>query len=148
MIRSVFFNLGLLVVALGISFWAMGSLRAMKPIATVTSEPAMDPLPRIVDFPLPTSKIQKEVVSEAGTRQQGHHLLDLNQASAGELEALPGVGAVLAQRVIAFRTAAGGFQTVDDLREVKGIGSKKFDRLKALVTVSTSESHILKQRKL
>lgn len=62
-------------------------------------------------------------------------LLDLNRASAGDLEALPGVGAVLAQRVIAFRQSAGGFRSIEDLRRVKGIGVKKFDRLKPLVTV-------------
>jgi competence protein ComEA len=66
-------------------------------------------------------------------------LLDLNRASADELETLPGIGAVLAQRVVAFRESAGQFRTVEDLRGVKGIGAKKFDRLKSLVTVSTRE---------
>ena len=63
-------------------------------------------------------------------------LLDLNRANVGELEALPGIGTVLAQRVIAFRESVGGFRSIDDLRGVKGIGAKKFDRLKPFVTVS------------
>lgn len=67
-------------------------------------------------------------------------VVDLNRATADELEALPGIGAVLAQRVIAFRESAGRFRTVEDLRGVKGIGAKKFDRLKSLVTVSTRET--------
>ena len=66
--------------------------------------------------------------------------LDLNRASAGELESLPGIGTVLAQRVIAFRESVGRFQKIEDLREVKGIGVKKFERLKSFVMVSDANS--------
>ena len=69
-----------------------------------------------------------------------HSRLDLNRASARELELLPGIGAVMAQRVIAFRKSVGRFQRIEDLREVKGIGAKTYDRLKSLVTVSTGDS--------
>jgi competence protein ComEA len=74
--------------------------------------------------------------------------LDLNRAKAGELEALPGIGAVLAQRVIAVRESLGGFRKIEDLREVKGIGAKKFDQLKLLVTVSTSDSKGTTERRV
>ncbi|MBX3304982.1 MAG: ComEA family DNA-binding protein, partial [Nitrospira sp.] len=83
---------------------------------------------------------QSRVVSVKVGRLHNGALLDLNRATADELEALPGIGAVLAQRVVAFRESAGRFRTVDDLRGVKGIGAKKFDRLKSLITVSTSET--------
>jgi competence protein ComEA len=66
--------------------------------------------------------------------------LDLNRASAGELESLPGIGTVLAQRVVAFRESVGRFQKIEDLRGVKGIGAKKFERLKSFVKVSTANS--------
>ncbi len=62
-------------------------------------------------------------------------LLDLNTASASDLEGLPGIGPVLAQRVINWRTAHGGFASVDQLREVSGLGGKKFDVLAPLVRV-------------
>jgi competence protein ComEA len=62
-------------------------------------------------------------------------LLDLNTASASDLEGLPGIGPVLAQRVIDWRTAHGGFASVDQLREVSGLGGKKFDVLAPLVRV-------------
>jgi competence protein ComEA len=75
-------------------------------------------------------------------------LLDLNRAKASELEALPGIGAVLAQRVIAFRESLGGFRKIEDLREVKGIGVKKFDQLKLLVTVSTADSKGTTERRV
>ena len=75
-------------------------------------------------------------------------LLDLNRANAGELEALPGIGAVLAQRVIAFRQSVGGFQSIDELRGVKGIGAKKFARLKPLVTVSAENQSDTTERRI
>jgi competence protein ComEA len=47
---------------------------------------------------------------------------------------------VLAERVIAYRESVGRFQSVEDLREVTGIGSKNFDRLKPLVTVARTDT--------
>lgn len=147
MLKSFLFKLGLLIVAMGVSLWAIAGPRPMDPITAVTERPTAVTLPRTSDLPQQTPKIQ-EVVNETRGIQQGRHLLDLNQASAGELEALPGIGAVLAQRVIAFRTSTGGFRAVDDLREVKGIGAKKFDRIKSLVTVSTPGTQGARQREL
>ncbi len=67
----------------------------------------------------------------AGTGGQ----LDLNAATVEQLEALPGVGPVLAQRIADWRTEHGHFSTVDELREVSGIGAKKFADLKDRVRV-------------
>ena len=53
-------------------------------------------------------------------------LLDLNTATLEQLQDLPGVGPVLAQRILDWRTRNGRFASVDDLREVAGIGAKKF----------------------
>jgi competence protein ComEA len=61
--------------------------------------------------------------------------IDLNAASVAQLDTLPGVGPVLAQRIVDWRTAHGRFDSVDQLREVSGIGPSRFDDLKALVTV-------------
>jgi competence protein ComEA len=60
--------------------------------------------------------------------------LDINRASVEELQTLPGIGAVLAQRIVE-RRAARPFQTVGQLRSVKGIGAKRFARLQSRVTV-------------
>lgn len=62
-------------------------------------------------------------------------LVNLNTATAAELEALPGVGPVLAQRIIAYREEHGGFRSVDELREVPGIGDATFAELESRVTV-------------
>ena len=75
--------------------------------------------------------------SEASGGSASGTLLDINRAGAEELESLPGVGAVLAQRVIEYRMTVGRFQTIEDLRAVKGIGPKVFARIKPLVTVTT-----------
>ena len=61
--------------------------------------------------------------------------VNLNTASAAELEELPGVGPVLAQRIIDWRTEHGRFASVDELGEVSGIGEKIFAALQPKVTV-------------
>lgn len=61
--------------------------------------------------------------------------VDLNSATAAQLDTLPGVGPVMAQRIIDFRTAHGGFKAAGDLRQISGLGGKKGDALVALVTV-------------
>ncbi|WP_079189488.1 ComEA family DNA-binding protein [Actinacidiphila paucisporea] len=59
--------------------------------------------------------------------------LSLNSATAPQLDALPGVGPVLAQHILDFRTQHGGFTTLQQLRQVPGIGDHKFTTLKPLV---------------
>lgn len=61
--------------------------------------------------------------------------VDLNTATVTDLDTLPGVGPVLAQRIIDYRAAHNGFRTVDQLREVQGIGDARFRDLSPLVTV-------------
>lgn len=61
--------------------------------------------------------------------------LDINAATVAQLEALPGVGPVLAQRIVDWRAEHGRFSTVDELREVSGIGARKFADLKDRVRV-------------
>ena len=59
--------------------------------------------------------------------------VDLNRASLRELDALPGVGPVLAARIIDHRTRHGAFRSKDDLRAVRGIGPRLFERLEPLI---------------
>lgn len=55
--------------------------------------------------------------------------LDLNAATAEELETLPGVGAILAERIVSYREAVGGFQTLEELQQVNGIGSGIYSQI-------------------
>lgn len=61
--------------------------------------------------------------------------LDLNRATAQELTTLPGIGEVLAQRIVDYREAHGSFQSVEELIAVEGIGEGKLEKLRELVTV-------------
>ncbi len=62
-------------------------------------------------------------------------VIDLNRATVAELETLPGVGPVLAQRIVDYRTTHGRFTSVDELREVSGIGPAKFAEIRSRVRV-------------
>jgi competence protein ComEA len=61
--------------------------------------------------------------------------VNLNTAGAAELETLPGIGPVLAQRIIDYRTQNGPFASIEALKEVQGIGDLTFERLKGRIVV-------------
>jgi competence protein ComEA len=65
--------------------------------------------------------------------------INVNLASAEELDDLPGIGPSLAARIVAYREAHGPFRTVDDLLAVSGIGPKTLDRFRDLVTADPAE---------
>ena len=60
--------------------------------------------------------------------------ININTASKDELTTLPGIGDVLAQRIINYRTQNGGFLSVEELMNVDGIGEKRFEDLKDQIT--------------
>jgi competence protein ComEA len=62
-------------------------------------------------------------------------VVDLNAATLSDLDSLPGVGPVMAGRILDWRTAHGRFTTVDQLREISGIGARTFERLRPRVRV-------------
>jgi len=62
--------------------------------------------------------------------------IDINRAEPWLLEALPGIGETLAQRIIDYRSANGPFQRIEDLLKVSGIGEATFENMKDFITVS------------
>lgn len=62
-------------------------------------------------------------------------LINLNTASAAELELLPGIGPAMAERIIAYRDSRGPFRSINELDRVDGIGSRTIDRLRDKVTI-------------
>ena len=66
--------------------------------------------------------------------------LNLNTATAADLQALPGVGAATAKLIIEHRQKNGGFKKVEELMNIKGIGEKSFLKLKPMVTVSADKA--------
>ena len=77
--------------------------------------------------------LQAQATAASNTTQAG--LVDINSASQEALESLPGIGPVLAQRILEYREANGPFATVEDLQKVEGVGTDTFEKLRELVTV-------------
>ena len=61
--------------------------------------------------------------------------ININTAQRGELERLPGIGPVLAERIIFYRQTAGGFKAIEEIRNVKGIGDRKFEKIKDMIVI-------------
>ena len=64
--------------------------------------------------------------------------VDLNTATAEQLQEVPGIGEALAQRIVEFRGEHGPFEKVDDLLNVRGIGVTSLDRLRPFLTIKRS----------
>ncbi len=73
--------------------------------------------------------------SNASTEYLKANPVDLNKATQAQLEVLPGVGPKMAERILAYRAENGGFKSIDQLDDVKGIGEKRMATLKPLVKV-------------
>ena len=71
----------------------------------------------------------------ATTAGSGDTRINLNSASVAELDTLPGVGPVMADRIIAWRESHQKFSSIDELQEVPGIGPKVFANLKELIVI-------------
>jgi competence protein ComEA len=61
--------------------------------------------------------------------------IDLNAASAEQLESLPGIGPVTAKRIIDYRDKVGKFKRIEEIINIQGIGDKKFERIKDHIIV-------------
>ena len=70
------------------------------------------------------------------SEEQPSQKIDINRAEPWLLEALPGIGEVIAQRIVDYRTENGPFRTIEDLLKVSGIGQATFEKIKYYITVS------------
>ena len=84
-----------------------------------------------------TTESGNNVIIEGNTLETGgkSKKVNINNATKSELETLPGIGEAMANRIIEYREQNGKFQKIEDLKNVKGIGDAKFDKIKELVTV-------------
>lgn len=73
--------------------------------------------------------------SSASTKKDANLKVNINTASQSELETLPGIGSATALKIVTYRNENGKFQTIDDIKNVKGIGNSKFEKIKDLICV-------------
>jgi len=74
-------------------------------------------------------------VYDNGTEKENSSLIDINTADQKELEKLPNIGNKLAEEIVTYREENGPFKSVDELKNVPGIGDKKFEDIKDLIIV-------------
>ncbi|BFU97140.1 MAG: conserved protein of unknown function [Nitrospira sp.] len=140
MIVSLLIKVAMVALTLGVIFWigwtipqpeSDGVPAASEEVGpTLHAEGPADAVP----IPRPIGQTAEPVKRSSVAKTVGK--LDLNRATEKELESLPGIGAVLAGRIVRYRQDIGSFNRVEDLRDVKGIGKKKFDKIKNLVQVT------------
>lgn len=154
MFRSLFVKLAMLAASIGLVCWIGWLAPAESPIPAVsdgevfsgaaprfsTEEPTGSRSDRITARPVSAKTGTTQRAKARGQDESASNdLLELNRADVIDFESLPGIGPVLAQRVIDYRTSVGRFQRIDDLRRVKGIGPKILERIKPLVTVAAED---------
>jgi competence ComEA-like helix-hairpin-helix protein len=100
-------------------------IQSLTPLLTSTGGPGATPI-------LPTAV--PDTISTGLLASPGYRI-NINTASASELETLPGIGPVLAQRVVEYRQSNGPFRTPEDIKDVKGIGDGIFAEIKDSITV-------------
>lgn len=157
MLLSLLLKLGMLAATMGVVLWIGWT------VPTTLTRPADGGIPSGSDVPsgppaagagslgsasaAPTRSVPPQQRAPVVGGKQERLKLDLNRASAQEIEELPGIGPVLAERIVDYRKSGKTFRTVDDLRAVKGIGKKKFERIRALVTVTPTVAQPQRRKK-
>lgn len=108
--------------------------RAMRPLAAAPSQ-----------YPASTARFPRSGVSGAGAprettaaRDSAAPRVDLNRADAMELDRLPGIGPVLAQRIVEHRARHGPFRRIEELRAVRGVGPRLLERLRSHVRLGSA----------
>jgi len=143
-LQSFLIKLGMLAMTLGVVLWigwqapqTMSRPAAIHAAASASGDRATATAPAI------GSPIPPMGVKEASGLSRSPLPVDLNRATAADLDQLPGVGPVLAKRMVDYRKSVGRFHTVEDLRAVKGIGKKKLEQLKPFVSVATVPKSVM-----
>ena len=143
--RGLFFGAFVLAVSLVGRAWE----RVRLPESSVTVAAPLEGVPTTVDAPRPSPALadgpnasEAPVVSLTASTTQGPsvaapdtRVVDLNKATAAELETLPHVGPKRAEAILAMRAKVGRFRNVEDLLKVKGIGRGTLKRMRSRLTV-------------
>jgi competence protein ComEA len=143
--QSILLKLGMFAATMGVVFWIGWTLPASFDRAQdFTAESFEGSKAEIVSASGSTTVVSPSAVSllseqqstPAALKRSHRELLNLNRATEQELDALPGIGPQLAERIMEYRRSIGAFHSSEELRAVKGIGKKKYERIRSLVTVT------------
>ena len=142
--QSLFLKLGMFTATMGVVFWIGWTLptsfERAQDLAVNSPEGAQAEMApgsgrATAARGSPVTSLPGQSPTAAPKRSRTG-LLDLNRATAQDLDALPGIGPKLAERIVEYRQSVGAFRSLDELRAVKGIEKKKFERIRPLVTVA------------
>ncbi len=138
-LQSFLIKLGMLAMTMGVVLWIGWQVpQTMQRPAVTHAASSFSDDTAITTAAAVDSTIPSGSGSVAPTLPNRPQRVDLNRATAADFDQLPGVGPVLAKRMVDYRKSVGRFDAVEDLRGVKGIGKKKLDQLKPFVTVTKS----------
>jgi len=87
-----------------------------------------------------TVSAQQQPAAQAPVKGGAATPVNLNTATAEQLDGLPGVGPAMVARILEYRQKNGGFKKIEELMNVKGIGEKNFLKLKPLITVTPAKT--------
>ena len=156
MLYSLLIKLGMFAATMAVVFWIGWSLpNSLEREYGVPGESIDVSKPVIVSDSSNTteenasspSTISDQPAIAAASKRTRTGLLNLNRATEREFDALPGIGPQLAERIMEYRRSVGAFHSLEELRAVKGIGKKKFDRIRPLVTVTPDAELSERQKK-
>jgi competence protein ComEA len=140
--RSLLIKVGLLGGVMALILFIGWRVENDSPSGIVESRPANEEQPPSARAAIPASPsvpVTQAMNAVSSSRSHvkpaapGRSKVDPNRATLEDLQTLPGIGPVLAQRVMERRTAGGPFRRLEDLLDVKGIGKKRLDRLRPFV---------------
>lgn len=143
--QSLLLKLGMFAATLSVVFWIGWTLPTSfnreQDFVAKSSEEAQAEFDSVSNSAAAVSSSSVGLLTDspstaAAPKRSRKGLLDLNRATEQDLDTLPGIGPQLAERIMEYRQSVGAFRSLNELRAVKGIGNKKFDRIRPLVTVS------------
>ena len=141
MLSSLLVRLAMVAVTMATVCWIGWTIPASRDAQPLHAQGPLE-VDRAASLSAPSARPQAPVIppsqrhAQALPRQPVPVTLDLNRATEEELERLPGIGPVLARRIVQYRETRGTFRDVEQLRQVKGIGKKTFERIRTFVAVA------------
>jgi competence protein ComEA len=154
--QSLLLKLGMFAATMGVVFWIGWTLPTSSDrdhdLAAKSSEGSQAERDSgsgsvTAVSPSPVALLSNQPSTAAAPKRSHQGSLDVNRATEQDFDALPGIGPRLAERIMEYRQSVGAFHSLDELRAVKGIGKKKFDRIRSLVTVTPDAGSLGKEKK-